>query len=217
MRRNGLFGIGLFGLVGLIGPGCGGDEESSAPSFDEIANQYSSPTGEIASAEDAQGVAQAYAEVQSRQFAGERRGESYEYACPAGGNCSVSGSGSQSGGSASYDCSSCCYEAGCCWDGSGWMVYSSGGTETFSYCGAWDGSGNCGGSSWSGSWSYCLASDGTLSFLVEYNGGTYVVSGSYDLATGSGTWTVSSANGTWTCTASSGTGSCTDGTNTYSW
>ena len=199
--------------------GCGGDD-GGPPGYDEIANQYANPTGEIGSAADAQGVAAAFAEVSSRGSVGgsqgeRRNGQNFSYACGDSGSCSGTGSGNQSSYSVSWDCTDCCYTNECCYTATGWAVGSTEQGATYTQCAQWDGSGSCGGDSWSGSWSYCYGSDGYW-WLVDYQGETYTVKGSYNSSTG-GSWTVNSANGTWTCTANGNNGSCTDGTTTYDW
>jgi hypothetical protein len=213
--------------------GCGSDDDGGrgggAADPDAVASAIANPSGEIADADGAQGVADAFADVLSNQAGtgGERRdgidcsgasSANFSCECSGGGSLDVDSSNStQESYEVTYSYNDCCISSGeCCYDGGGWVAGTSSGSSDFNQCASFDGSIDCAGSSATFSYSYCLE-NGTLWYLVEYESESYAVSGYYDSSTGSGSWTVRDANGTWTCTASNNTGSCTNGTDTYKW
>ena len=196
---------------------CKDDDEESAGNADpaEIADAVSNPTGTVADAETAQGVAEAFsAKMESMSSTGAGGSESGEVACPNGGNISAS---ADSAGNGTFSYNSCCYEAGCCVDGDGWVAQ---GSDDFSVCASYSLELDCGEASGSYDVDFCTGTDGNVWYVVEYSGNTYACSGYYNSETG-GSWTIRDSNATWECEASCSegvcTGSCTDGTDTYTW
>lgn len=56
--------------------------------------------------------------------------------------------------------------------------------------------------------SMCVSAEGSVEYLVDVDGDTYRVSGSY--MDGNGELVITGANGTFTCTYTDGEGSCVD-------
>jgi hypothetical protein len=214
MRLSRCIGVvALGGAAMQVAAGCGGSD-SKPESFASISSSISSPTGTV-STTSAKDIGDEYEKVSKNSFAGGMREDtekaasgSGDMACPSGGSVSVSGSGNQSSGAANISYDNCCYAAGCCFDGSGKLYYSSSQTATYTYCMAFDVSYDCAGESLSLDYQGCLSATGWV-FVVPVGGKTYAVSGTR--AAGSGTLEIRGANGTWTCSYSSGTGHCSDG------
>ena len=196
---------------------CGDDEPKR--DYASISKSVSSLTGKLTSAEDAKSVALAFKDHGgsfSLGYAAVGYGQGdVTQACPAGGEIVVNGSGNQNSGSASVDYNNCCYAADCCANGEAKYYYSNAAAPgEFTFCGNWDLSVQCGRSTASASYDGCVGPEGYW-YVVEVNGGTFAVNGSFDGVNGN--WTVKTAEGTWTCEATAGAGSCTNGTNTITW
>ncbi len=205
-------------LTGLPFIQCKDDGEGNgggAPNPAAVADAVSNPSGTVADAATAQGVAEAFAaEMESMSSTGAGAAQNGSFDCPNGGNISVSADAS---GTGTFSYNSCCYEAGCCVDGDGWVAA---GTGDYTLCADYSLSLECGEASGSYSVDYCTSTDGNVWYVVEYSGATYTCSGYYNSETG-GSWTIRDANATWECqaTCTNGTcnGSCSDGTETITW
>jgi hypothetical protein len=203
------------GVLGLGIAGCGGGDKGSGNgggSFAAISESLAEPTGTVDET-TAGDIGEEFEKVSgtgANGFRDEQIAQSQQtqtVSCPAGGNYTITASGSQSSGRATLDYNSCCYAEGCCTDGSGDWYYSSSQTASYSICGSYDLSSSCGGSEVSLEYSGCMSSDGEWVYSIEVDGETYAVSGSY--FGGNGSLEIRGANGTWNCTYSNGTGSCT--------
>jgi hypothetical protein len=215
--------VAFFAVVACVSA-CGGDDKKSGD-FSSIAAAIESPSGKISSAGDAKGVAAAYQEqVGNGAGAGYSNRSSVttswfqqgqtEVSCAAGGTQTIAGSGNGQSGTAEITFDNCCHVQNCCMDGEATWYYSTGGTAQYQYCGQWELTTSCGGSTTAMSYEGCVGAGGTW-YLVEFNGQSYAVQGSY--SNGSGAWKVKSSNGTWECNASNNSGSCSDGTTSITW
>ena len=207
-----------FGIAVLIGAGCGGGQNAPS-SYSDISISFAHPTGTV-SATSVDKVAKAYKTSLTSGLgtAGGRRlvdktSASQSIACPNGGSMSFtassSGSSSSSDISETFSYNNCCEAANCCFTGGGNLFYSSG-----SYCESFSITGTCLAEPVTANYSICMnASTDTLSYLVEVDSATFVVSGSY--SNGSGTLTIIGQNGTYTCAYTNDTGSCTSTSGTF--
>jgi len=125
----------------------------------------------------------------------------------AGGSLNAAGSGDQSSGHSTALYDDCCVAANCCIDGSADIYFSTEQGAAYSYCGSYDLSYSCEGTTTALTYEGCVGSTGEQIYVIEVDGDTYAVSGTY--SNGSGTLEISGENGTWTCTYSNGSGSCT--------
>jgi hypothetical protein len=196
---------------------CKDDEKGSGSGAnpEAVAQAVSNPTGTVSDAKSAQGIADAFAaQMESMSSTGAGGAESGEIACPNGGKVTASG---DSSGAGSFSYNNCCYEAGCCVNGDGWIAQ---GSDDFSLCASYSLDLDCGEASGSFDVDFCTGMDGNVWYVVEYSGETYACSGYYSSESG-GTWTIRDSSTTWecqaTCTAGECTGSCTGGSETYSW
>lgn len=213
MRLGTWMGIGLFAVAGL---GCGGGGKPPA-SYNEISASFAHPTGTLA-ATNADAVAQAYQASLSSGLntaAGRRLApqtsatQTVSEACPNGGNLSVTVNQASSNAiSEAFQYNNCCETADCCVNGGGNLFYSAAGSSSGSFCEAFQVTSVCSGQSADENFSLCEdGTTGMISYLVQVNGQSFAVSGSYSY--GSGTLTITGANGTFTCTYTNDTGSCT--------
>lgn len=212
---------------------CGDDDDAGGGGADPgaLMDALENPTGDVASAETAQGVSAAYgAQLAASSGAGKKRAldcspteadveETCD--CPAGGTETVIAHGDQSAFVIDYTFDACCESADeCCWDGTGWVSGSADGEgSVYESCMSFDVTLTCPDATENGTIlaQSCQDASGVNWYLVEYEGASYAVSGSYVEGVG-GQWTIRDADTTWTCTEdATGAGSCTDGTDTYSW
>jgi hypothetical protein len=194
---------------------CGSDDDggSRGGSFSDITSAIESPTGTVDETTAADVGVEFEKVVQAEVPAGMRRdaqtaqSSSGTVACPAGGNLTAAGSGDQSSGhsTASYD--NCCVAANCCIDGAADIYFSTEQGAAYTYCGSYDLSYSCEGSTTQISYEGCVSASGEQVYVIEVEGDTYAVSGTY--SSGSGTLEIRGENGTWTCTYSNNSGSCT--------
>lgn len=210
-------------VISLAFVSCGSDDDGGGGGgvdADALAAELSSPSGEIADGDGAQGVGAAFGDVLSNQAgaAGQRRGgidcsgamsADYSCTCSGGGSFDVSVSGSQAAYEATFDYNACCISAAdCCYNGSGSVAGTSDTGAEFTQCGSYDIDLECGGNSSSFQYSYCLGAGGVQWYLVTYESETFAVSGSYTEGVG-GTWSVRDSNTTWNCVEdSTGAGCC---------
>jgi len=145
--------------------------------------------------------------------------------CPAGGD--ISASQRQSGDlvivTGRYN--DCCVEVGCCISGNVTSQVSSADLESaaangdldigegFEICSSGSLQLSCGDGPESFDFDFCIGDAGVI-YLIEVNGQSFAVSGSY--ANGSGQLTIRGANGVWECQFEGGTGSCTGDTGAFS-
>jgi hypothetical protein len=219
IRRATGLGAALIAIAGSIA-GCGGDDKGSrGGSFANIASAIESPTGTVDES-TAPEVGAEFEKVSQVSPAGGMRRDaqtaqsgSTSQSCPEGGNFSVQSSGSQSSGQAAISYDNCCFIEGCCFDGSGQMYFSSEQGAEYSYCASYDLDYSCEGTTAAIDFEGCFGTTGELIYVIEVDGETYSVSGSY--SGGSGTLEIHGANGTWNCTYSNGGGSCTGSGSTF--
>jgi hypothetical protein len=196
-------------LAGCVTVSACGDDEEKAPSgsFDAINERVSSPTGTL-EATNAVSVADAYEQISSASVAGRRleqsQSQTVEQACLVSGNYTVTASGDQNSAQATLTYNDCCMAEACCYNGTGNSYYSAG--DTLSYCAEYDLTLDCMTAQGAISYVGCFDGTGLGTFLVEVEGETYAVSGTY--SAGSGTLTIADSTGSFTCTYSGGTGSC---------
>lgn len=213
MRLGTFIGIGLFAVAGV---GCGGGSSKPA-SFSAVKTSIANPTGTLA-ATNADSVAKAYqASLSAGTVAAGRRLDQKTSAVIATTPCTVSGnisidsvqmSGSDISESFTYH--SCCETADCCLSGPGSVFSSQAGAG--SVCESLQVSGTCSGAPIAENFSFC-SDGGVVNYLVEVDGQSFAVSGSY--AAGNGTLTITGKNGMFTCTYTNDTGSCTGTTGTF--
>jgi hypothetical protein len=221
------FLAGSLGLAFTLA-GCGGGRD-----FGSITAELKTPTGTV----DATSVKAIGPKLEEQSqanglpgFGGERedtrentQAASATVACPAGGSVTATGDGNSSKGKSSAQYNNCCMQADCCFNGSADVYYDTSSTE-FSSCMDYNLSFNCtvtaGESSATSSgaidFSGCVSISGStigLVYLIEIEGLSYRVSGTY--GAGNGTLEIAGANGSYSCTYTSGSGSCT-GTGTTS-
>jgi hypothetical protein len=211
-------GLGLgAALAALAGAfmGCGSDDEggSGRGSLSSITSAIESPTGtvdETTAAEvgaEFEKVAQAQVPSGMRRDAQTAQSSSGTVSCPAGGSLNAAGSGDQSSGHSTAEYNDCCVAANCCIDGSADIYFSTEQGAAYTYCGSYDLTYSCEGTTTALTYEGCVGSTGEEIYVIEVDGDTYAVSGTY--SNGSGTLEISGENGTWTCTYSDGGGSCT--------
>jgi hypothetical protein len=214
-------------VIPLAALGCGGDDDGGGgggevPDINDVISALDNPTGQLTTPEGAQGVASAYATQQAnRSFGNRRNGIDCPDNLPEGsGPCECSGGGSleytaegseQTGGSIHFDASNCC-ESGadaCCYDGSADLLVNTAAGATYTNCFVWDFTlSQCKEATVYVSW--CQDAEGRQWWVVDYEGETFAVEGSYAEGVG-GTWTVRDADTTWNCTEdSAGAGCCQD-------
>jgi hypothetical protein len=207
------FGVAALALAGL-GAGCGGgDSSGGGGSFASIQSSIASPTGTVDETTAADVGAQFEKVSSSGMAMGMRRDAqvaqsgSQTLECEAGGSMSSSGSGNESSGqvTASYD--NCCMIEDCCTDGIAKIYFSSDQTASYTFCGSYDFSYSCEGTTADLKFNGCFGSSGEWVYVVEVDGESYAVSGAY--ANGSGELEITGANGTWTCTYTNAGGTCT--------
>jgi len=211
-------GLGLGTVIlsaGCLFAGCGGDDEGSSNrggSFTSIQNAIESPTGtvdETTAAEvgaEFEKVASVDVAAGSRRDAQTAQSSSASQACAGGGSISASGTGNETSGQGTISYDSCCVTAGCCIDGTVDVFYSSDQAAPYLTCGSYDLSYACEGTTAELTYEGCVGRTGEQLYVIEVDGATYTVSGSY--SDGSGTLEIRGANGTWSCTYSDGSGSC---------
>lgn len=202
------------GLVSGVLAACGDDGGSGVGgSYASIAGAIEAPSGTV-DASSAATIGDEFEKLSGANLAGGMREDaqvaqttSGTEACDAGGSVSYSGSGNESSGSARGTFDSCCFTAGCCTDGSMDMYYSSEQGAEYMFCGSYDLSYSCEGVDADVTFSGCFGTSGEWVYVVEVNGETYAVSGTY--SDGNGTLEIRGENGTWTCTYTDGSGECT--------
>ncbi|HTV24023.1 MAG TPA: hypothetical protein VMG12_35270 [Polyangiaceae bacterium] len=194
--------------------GCGSDDDggSRGGSFADITSAIESPTGTVDATTAAdvgvefEKAAQANIAGGMRRDAQTAQSSSGTVDCPAGGNLSAAGSGDQSSGHSTATYNGCCVSANCCLDGSADIYFSTQQGAAYTYCGSYDLSYACEGTTTQLRYEGCLSAMGKQVYVIEVEGDSYAVSGTY--SNGSGTLEITGENGTWTCTYSSGSGSC---------
>jgi hypothetical protein len=208
------------GIVVFAAAGCGGGGGGAkGGSYSDISSSFAHPTGTLAPT-NADVVAKAYETSLTSGLAAGRRAVqastvNESVACPNGGTITVSattsGSSSSPDVNETFNYNACCETAGCCLTGGGNLYYAQSG----SFCESFSVTGTCEAEPVTVSYSICEdISTGTLSYLVDVQGETFAVSGSY--SAGSGTLTIVGSNGTFTCTYTNDTGSCTGTSGTFS-
>lgn len=207
------FGVAALALAGL-GAGCGGGGSSGGGgSFAAIQSSIAAPTGTVDETTVADVGAEFEKAASSGVAAGMRRDaqvaqtQSGTISCEAGGSMSSSGSGNESSGRVTASYNNCCMIEDCCTDGVANIYYSSDQTANFMFCGSYDVSYSCQGTTADVKYEGCFGSTGEWVYVVEVDGESYAVSGSY--ANGSGELEITGANGTWTCTYTNDGGTCT--------
>ena len=186
---------------------CGGGSSGAAgyTSLSALTGAMEAPTGTV-DAETAVGVAAEFENsMQNGDLGGVRQkaqAQSGSAACANGG--SISANVSETHLFLTY---SNCNESGCVLNGTLNTFLTDSGD--FSQCVSYDIDAVCEGEgSVSATFSGCLdVGAGSFMYLVEYDGETYTVSGSY--SAGNGTLTITGENGTFTCTYTEDSGSCT--------
>lgn len=212
MRLNGTLLCGGM-LLALGGMACGDDDKEGGGgggSYQAIAGALENPTGTLDKG-NAVEVADAFENLQENGApAGVRhaqQSQSQTVSCPAGGNYTVDATGDQSSARGVFDYNDCCYEASCCYNGSGNFFFSNDQSAAYSQCFDYNIVLSCDGEDANVDYQGCLDSTGQMAYSVEISGKTFTVSGSY--SNGSGSLTITDAAGTWTCTYTDGSGSCT--------
>jgi hypothetical protein len=207
-------GAGILSAACLFA-GCGGDDEGSPSrggSFSSIQSAIESPTGtvdETTAAEvgvEFEKVASVDVAAGSRRSAQTAQSSSASQDCADGGSISASGTGTETSGQGSITYDSCCVTPGCCIDGKVDVFYSSEQSAPYLTCGSYDLSYSCDGTTADLTYEGCVGRTGEQLYVIEVDGATYTVSGSY--ADGSGTLEIRGVNGTWSCTYSDASGSC---------
>lgn len=216
MRLGTWIGIGLFALTGA---GCGGGGSSKPASYSEVMSNITHPTGTLAPT-NADAVAKAY---QTSLAAGTgpagQRLDQKTSAVLASSPCTVSGTisvdAAQMSGNAiseSFTYNNCCETADCCFNGPANIFYSTTAGAT-SLCESAQITATCSGMPITENYSFCSDGAGTFNYLVEVDGESFAVSGSY--SAGNGMLTIIGKNGTFSCTYTNDTGSCTGTTGTF--
>lgn len=216
----------LMGSVAALGlAACGGGGGSKATGFTSgaaLQSAMNSPTGTV-EPETVGGIAKAFqASNESdgpafgiRQKKQPQQSGSQTQECASGGSMTVSGTVNGDVYDIKAQLNNCDEGTGCKLNGSIAIFGSaSEADEEFTGCFSYDVSGVCTdaletGASGSVSlqFSGCIdTASGSFVYLIEYEGETYTVSGSY--SDGSGTLTITGANGSWTCTFTDDAGSC---------
>jgi len=219
MRLGTWIAIGLFTMAGV---GCGGGSSKPA-SYADISASFAHPTGTLA-ATNADTVAKAYQTSLSAQGAsplGQRLEQkssavSETIACNSSGSISVNvAQASSSAISENWTYNNCCETAGCCYNGTGDLYYAAAGTAAGSFCESVKLTGTCSAVPIAENFSLCEdGTTGMIGYLIEVDGETFSVSGSY--SNGNGTLTITGKNGSFTCTYTNDTGSCTGTGGTFS-
>lgn len=198
----------LVGSAGLAAVACGGGGNSGAAGFTSLSaltGAIESPTGTVDET-TATGVAAEFENSMSNGTLGgvrqKSQAQSGSAACTGGG--SVSFNVDETHLFATY---SNCNESGCVMNGTLNMFLTD--TGEWSQCMSYDIDAVCTDQgSVSATFSGCIdVGTGTMTYLVEYEGMTYTVSGYY--TAGTGELTITGENGTFTCTYTADAGSCT--------
>ncbi|HEX2657092.1 MAG TPA: hypothetical protein VHU40_02415 [Polyangia bacterium] len=235
-------GIGfamLVGGAGMAGAGCGDGGKKPPASYGDISASFAHPSGTLA-ATNADAVAQAYQASLSSglgtagtvaavsrfakptgltptasalQSTSSAATAAQSYACPYGGSISATVNGIAPGAtsfSESFRYDNCCESAGCCLNGGGDLFYAQGGA----FCESFAITGTCSASPITLDYSICEdTATGMLNYLIEVQGESFAVSGSY--SNGSGTLMISGANGAFTCRYTNHTGTCSGTAGTF--
>jgi hypothetical protein len=132
--------------------------------------------------------------------------------CPNGGTISVTANQASANAiTENFSYNNCCESADCCFNGGGDLYYSGSGSTAGSFCESFHVTAVCSGQPVVENFSLCEdGTTGMINYLVEVDGDSFAVSGSY--SNGTGTLMITGANGAFTCTYTNHTGSCT-GTN----
>jgi len=210
MRLGTWIGIGLFAVAGL---GCGGGGSKAPGSYGDVKASFDHPTGTLA-ATNADAVAKAYQASLSAGTgpAGQRLNQKTSAVvetipCNSSGTISVNvATATSSAVSESFSYNNCCEVAGCCYNGSGNVFFASGGTATGSLCESVQLTGTFQAIPVTENFSFC-DEGGVINYLVQVDGESFAVSGSY--SNGTGTLTIVGKNGSFMCTYTNDTGSCT--------
>lgn len=209
----------LLGGVALLAAACGGGggAGSKASGFKDVkslASALEAPSGTVEAA-TAVGVAQEFQEslqgASQNPLGGARQkqlaqSQSATIDCPSGGNYTANVNVNGDEVDLTADFNNCNMTEDCTYNGS--YSYFGSTVGDWSGCLSYDLDITCKqvSGSVSASFSGCLGASGNFEYLVEYDGETYRVSGSY--SSGSGTLTITGANGSWTCSYSNDAGSC---------
>lgn len=212
--RTYTLGIVLAASVGSLSlVGCGGGDSGAGGfrSIGALTNAMTAPSGTVDET-SATGVAASFEGATSSSLAGIRQkiqGQSATVDCSGGGSLSASGNENEV-----FFQYNNCTESGCTMNGSGAVFLTTSGE--FSECLSYDLTMACQDElSLSLSFSGCLNGSGQFTYLVEYEGETYAVSGSY--SNGTGELTITGENGTYVCTYTNDTGTCSgDGGESFS-
>ncbi len=190
----------------------GGSSEMAggSSSFTAIAESLATPTGTV-DAVTAPDIALEFEKISSREVEAKSRqkqAQAQEMPCEAGGVIRYQGQGDADGVRSAFDYDNCCYEGGCCLNGSGEWYFATQSAAAYSYCGEYDLVTSCSGAAVAHRTQYegCVGADGAWVYVVRVNGESFAVTGTY--RNGNGTLEVRGENGSFTCTYSNGSGSC---------
>lgn len=200
----------LVSSTALAAVACGGGNSGAAgyTSLSALTGAMEAPTGTV-DATTAVGVAAEFENSMTNGNYGGIRQKSQAQSgsanCSGGGSISVNVSEEHVFGRYNN-----CNEAGCVMNGTLNMFLTD--STAWSTCMSYDLAVACEGqAAVSATFSGCIdIGTGSYTYLVEYDGLTYTVSGSY--SAGSGTLTISGENGTFTCTYTEDAGTCTAST-----
>jgi hypothetical protein len=180
---------------------------------EEAWGAFEALTGVLQTADDAQGLAQAFAGPRRRppdsDCGDDKPTGIHECVCDGGGTVVVT-QDKRDGFSfeATYEYRGCCLGP-CCYDGCGWRSFYDEGP--FGGCDAFSGTDSCAVGS-----PVDLATCGGA-HIVEYDNGSFAVQGSYELGVG-GEWVVYDAMREWSCVEDeTGAGQCTSGADVLTW
>jgi len=212
MRLGTWIGIGLFAVAGV---GCGGGGSKAPGSYSDVMASFAHPTGTLA-ATNADKVAKAYQASMSAGTgpAGQRLDSKasaivQSVPCNTSGTISINNIQTSSNAfSEDFSYNNCCETADCCYNGTGKVFETLSGTSTGSFCESVQITGTCSAIPITENYSFCEdTTTGTLNYLVQVDGESFAVSGSY--SNGNGTLTITGQNGMFTCTYTNDAGSCT--------
>ncbi len=214
--------VPALGMAAFLMSSCGSDDDDDdsggAPSYQDMTAALESPTGTV-DATTVGSVAEEFEKANSSSMSGSQEqaprnalaDQSQDLSssmCTSGGSATMTGSGSESSGSAAIELDACCMAEDCCYSGQEYIIYSSAADAQYSICYDYDFSVSCSGENMQAVFAGCMdAQSGSLVYSITVDGQTYTVTGSY--SGGNGTLTITGANGTWECTYTDGSGTCT--------
>lgn len=200
----------LVGSAGLAAVACGGGNSGAAgyTSLSALTGAIESPTGTVDET-TATGVAAEFENSMANGSLGgvrqKSQAQSGSAACPGGGSASFNIAETHM-----FIRYNNCGDYGCVMTGTSNMFLTD--TAEWGQCMSYDIDAVCEDQgAVSASFSGCInVATGTMTYLVEYDGMTYTVSGYY--SAGTGELTISGENGTFTCTYTTESGTCTAST-----